>query len=384
MKIAFLTPEFPHPKTGTAGGIGSSILNLAKGLVDLGHQSVVVVYGQNEDSVFSYEGIRIHKIKNVRFKGLSFWLTQKKVARYINSLVVKGEVDIVEAPDWTGFTAFFKLNCPLVVKLHGSDTYFCHLEKRPLKKRNFILEKRAFTNADAIVSVSQFTAELTNTLFNAKRDIAIIHNGIDTDKFGVLNSNNAPIILYFGTLIRKKGLLELPAIFNAVHERFPATQLWLIGKDAPDVVSGATSTWELMKPLFAPQAAQSVFYEGAVPYNEIIHKIQSAAVCVFPTFAEAFPVSWLEAMSMGKAVVASDIGWAKEVIDHGDNGFLAHPTQHDIYARYILALLQNDEQRIRMGNKAAKKIRNTFDLKTIALQTIERYTKIRDEFNLKK
>ncbi|PIV93780.1 MAG: glycosyltransferase family 1 protein, partial [Flavobacteriaceae bacterium CG17_big_fil_post_rev_8_21_14_2_50_33_15] len=44
MKIAFLTPEYPHPKTGTAGGIGSSILNLSKALSDLGHDISILVY----------------------------------------------------------------------------------------------------------------------------------------------------------------------------------------------------------------------------------------------------------------------------------------------------------------------------------------------------
>ena len=52
MKIAFLTPEFPHPKTGSSGGIGTSIFNLSKGLAALGHEVSILVYGQNEDEVF--------------------------------------------------------------------------------------------------------------------------------------------------------------------------------------------------------------------------------------------------------------------------------------------------------------------------------------------
>jgi alpha-maltose-1-phosphate synthase len=38
MKIAFLTPEYPHQKTGNAGGIGTSIKNLAESLTALGHE----------------------------------------------------------------------------------------------------------------------------------------------------------------------------------------------------------------------------------------------------------------------------------------------------------------------------------------------------------
>ena len=70
MKIAFLTPEYPHQKTVNAGGIGTSIKNLAESLTALGHEVRILVYGQNEDTVFEEEGINIQQIKNVKIKGL--------------------------------------------------------------------------------------------------------------------------------------------------------------------------------------------------------------------------------------------------------------------------------------------------------------------------
>ena len=57
MKIAFLTPEFPHPKMGSSGGIGTSILNLSKGLVSQGHEVCILVYGQKEDEFFNENAI---------------------------------------------------------------------------------------------------------------------------------------------------------------------------------------------------------------------------------------------------------------------------------------------------------------------------------------
>ena len=78
MKIAFLTPEFPHPKMGSSGGIGTSILNLSKGLTLIGHQVFVLVYGQKEDEIFVENNINYYKIKNVKLKGFSRLLTQKK------------------------------------------------------------------------------------------------------------------------------------------------------------------------------------------------------------------------------------------------------------------------------------------------------------------
>ena len=45
----------------------------------------------------------------------------------------------IEAPDWTGITAFMRLKAPLVIRFHGSDTYFCHLEKTASKNKKLLV-----------------------------------------------------------------------------------------------------------------------------------------------------------------------------------------------------------------------------------------------------
>lgn len=378
MKIAFLTSEYPHPKTGFAAGIGTSIMNLSKGLLNQGHEVVILIYGQDKDETFSDNGIVFHKIKNIKLKGLSRFLTQKKIERRINSLVKKNKIDIVEAPDWTGITSFIKPICPLVIKLHGSDTYFCHLDNRPVKFRNKFHEKRALQNADGLLSVSQYTADLTKELFELQRDFTIIPNCIDIDKFSTQSSseieNNS--ILYFGTLIRKKGLLELALIFNEVYKKDNNAKLILIGRDASDIITGNASTWSMMQSIFDADALKNVNYIGSVPYDEIRKHISSAAVCVFPTFAEALPVSWIEAMALQKAIVASDIGWATEIIEDSVDGFLVHPKKHNLFADRILELLDNQKLRNQFGMEARKKAEQKFSIDVIAKQSADYYQKV--------
>src|SRR5690606_15680433 len=199
-----------HPKTGISGGIGTSIRNLAAGLIQAGHEPLVLVCGQDCDEVFEDEGIVFYRIKNVSFKGLSWYFTRKKIEKLIDRLYSEGKVNLAEAPDWVGISSFIKpKKCPIVVRLNGSDTYFCHLDKRAVSFASRFHEKRALTNADALLSVSRFTAEVTSGLFNLEREFSIIPNGIDAAKFCPSNSSVKPnSILYFGTLIRKKGLLE--------------------------------------------------------------------------------------------------------------------------------------------------------------------------------
>jgi len=380
MKIAFLTPEYPHAKTGNSGGIGTSIKNLAVGLLAQGCAVRILVYGQKEDAVFEDDGIVVQQIKNIKLKGLSWWLTRKKLERIINALYANQEIDLVEAPDWTGITSFIKpKQCPVVIRLNGSDTYFCHLDQRPVKWVNKFHEKRALQNADGLISVSQFTADLTNQLFGLKKNFTIIPNAIDMSLFDntVIQTNIPPSgvrgLLYFGTLIRKKGLLELPLIFNQVVEQNPSAKLILVGRDASDIISGNVSTWAMMQELFSPKALTNVTYLGGVAYGDIKKHIEQATLCVFPTYAEALPVSWLEAMALQKPIVASNIGWAKEMIADGVDGFLVNPKDHTTYANRIVTLMEDPELQKQFGLAARKKVENKFSLEIVAQQSMAFY-----------
>lgn len=379
MKIAFLTSEYPHARASFAAGIGTSIMNLSKGLLQQGHEVVIVLYGQDKDETFSDNGISFYKIKNVKLKGFSRILTQKKIQRLLNTLVKENKVDLVEVADWTGISSNIKLKCPLVIKLHGTDTYFCHLDNRPVKFINKLREAKALRNADAWLSVSQYVAEVTKELFALKNDFTVIPNGIDLEKFSVSEGQNKVqenTILYFGTLIRKKGLLELPLIFNEVYKQNKEAKLILIGRDASDIITGNTSTWNMMQTLFDKEALANVNYLGSVPYDQIKEHINAAAVCVFPTFAEALPVSWIEAMAMQKAIVASNIGWATEVIDDNVSGFLVHPKAHQEYAQKIVTLLKDKDLRKQFGKKAKEKATQKFSIETVAKQNADFYKSI--------
>jgi glycosyltransferase involved in cell wall biosynthesis len=388
MKIAFLTPEYPHPKTGSSGGIGTSIRNLAIGLLQHGHSIRVLVYGQKVEIIFDDNGIIIQQIRNVKLKGLSWWLTRKKLERIINELHTNQEIDLIEAPDWTGITSFIQpRKCPIVIRLNGSDTYFCHLDNRPVKWNNKFHERRALEKADGLLSVSQFTADLTNEVFGLHKEFTIIPNSIDVELFNAnstdqqnLSTTSSPLlrrgvggedtILYFGSLIRKKGLLELPFIFNEVIRNNPEARLVLVGKDVSDIVSGNPSTWQMMQQLFTAEALQNVTYLGSVPYAQIKKQIDLTTVCVFPSFAEALPVSWIEAMAMQKPIVASNIGWATEIIDDEVDGFLVNPKEHQLYAKRILELLENSEMQIQFGKKARDKIVEKFSIGIVAKQNL--------------
>lgn len=377
MHISFLTPEYPHPKTGSAGGLGTSIYNLAKALTRNTVNVTIFVYGQPHDEIFLDEKVRIVQIKNVKLKGFSWFFTRKKIQSVINRYIRSDKIDIVEVADWTGISAWMKLDSPIIMRLHGSDTYFCDLDKRPVKLWNKLQEKVAFLQADFVIAVSDFVGNQTNRVFAAKRKYTVIPNSVNTDYFCVVEKDSPKEnnILYFGTLIKKKGAFDIPKIFNQLHRLNPNAKLLLVGGDSADIDSGNTSTWSLMQTMFDEETLEKVHYLGKIPYDKVKEVIATASICIFPSYAEAFPVSWLEAMSMGKVVVASNIGWANEMLTDGEDGFLVHPSDHGQFAIQINRLLKDENLNKSMGKNARRTVFNKFSTETISDINIQFYQK---------
>ncbi len=307
MHLAFLTPEYPHPRSTSSGGLGTSIKNMVTALAEKGIKVTVFIYGQKQNKIFTEGGINFHLIKQQNYKFLGWYLHRKFLEKYLNKIIIKEKIKALEAPDWTGITAFMQLKCPLIIRFHGSDAYFCQLENRPQKKKNFWFEKKALEGADHLLSVSQFTADKTAEIFRLKKQVTVIPNSVDVARFIPQPEKLEPgNILYFGTLIRKKGVLELPEIFNLLVKEKPQVHFLFAGRDVMDIKTGR-STKELMLEKFSHAAANQLVWLDNLPYEEILEQIANAHVVVLPSFAEALPMTWIEAMAMEKSI--GDIGY---------------------------------------------------------------------------
>jgi len=378
MHIAFLTPEFPNDETLPSGGIGTSIKNLVCALTKENIKVTLFVYGQKDQKIILEDGIEIHSIKNKKYKLLGWFFHRKHIQKYCNAIIERESIDIIEAADWTGITAFMNFKIPLIIRLHGSDAYFCHLEKRKQKRKNFLLEKWAINGADAFIAPTNFAGAISKNLFKINgKIIQTIHNGLDLKNF----ENKSPekfdknLILYIGTLIRKKGVLELPGIFRKVKKDFPDATMVLIGKDSYDIKTNSVSTWNLIEGLLE-EDLNSVEYLGKVPYNEVQNYIKRANVCVFPTFAETLGMVTIESMAMQKSVVNSNIGWSKELIIDGESGFLVDPRSHELYSDRIVQLFKNDSLCLQMGKQARIRVESKFDIGKLARENIAFYKQL--------
>lgn len=376
MHIAFLTPEYPHSKIKHSGGLGTSIKNLVVTLVAKGVKVTVFVYGQAKSEVFEENGIVFHLISDQKYRLGKWFFYRKHLQNYVNSVVKKEKIDVIEAPDWTGVTAFMNFTIPLVIRFHGSDTYFCHIENRKQKFKNRLFETLAVRKAKGFIAPTKYAGDVSAQLFGLhKEQIKTIHYGLDLTQF----NNEQPerfekgLVLYIGTIIRKKGVFDLPEIFNKVRNQFPEAKLVLIGGDSGDVATGNKSTWELVKQQFHEKDLEQVSYLGKIPYAEVQDYIKKANVCVFPTYAETLGMVTIESMAMKKSVVNSNIGWAQELMEDGKSGFLVHPANHEEFAQKIIAILSDTDCNTRMGNEARLYVEAHFDIAKKVAENINYY-----------
>ncbi len=377
MHIAFITPEYPHDLTRASGGMGTSIRNLVHAIVNTGNEVTLFIYGQDKSDVFTEDGIVFHFIEKQNYPFLGFYRHRKFIQNYVNAYTA--HIDILEAPDWTGITAFMNLNKPLVIRFHGSDTYFCHIEKRKQKLKNKWFEKLGVKKAKAFIAPTNFAGEKSMELFNLPKDkLKIIHYGLELEKFNNTNPDEFEEcrVLNIGTLIRKKGVFQLIESFNKLVEIEPKSTLVFIGADSGDVKTGSTSTWELMKSKMTVNAAAHISYLGKIPYDQVQGHIKRAHVCVFPSLAETLGMVTIESMALKKAVVNTDIGWAQDLIDHGVNGFMHHPDNCDAYVSTIKTLFEDQELVNQIGQAGRVKTEQKFDINKTVHQNLEFYKNI--------
>ena len=377
INIAFITPEYPiFSFKGNIGGIGTFTKNLAEELVKNNCEVTVFIHSQSVDKVIVENEVEIHLVKRKVVKFITWFTNRRYFNRYVNKFIIQKKIQVIEAPEWTGFTAFMKFKCPFVIRLHGSDTYFCNLENRKVKQKNYFFERKALIGADKIVGVSKFVADKTKELFKLNSDIEVIHNAIDTKLFKPNHEDvKSKSLLYFGTIIRKKGVLEIAKMFNKIIEQDNSITLCMLGRDNKDVFT-KQSTLIIFKALLSEKAFKNVTFLKAVPYKEVITHIQKSEVVLLPSFAEAFPMTWLEAMALEKKLVTSNIGWAKELMVDGETGFMINPKATANFTSKVLFLLNNEEEASKMAKEARKRIIKEFAIKQSLNQNISMYKSI--------
>lgn len=382
MHIGFLTTEYPISSL-KSGGIGIFIKHISHLLLrkcKSSNISISILYWGNKicDRIFD-DGISIIPISQPYNNRFSFYSNRKYLCKVLNKLINEEGLDIIETIDWKGPMAFCNLSVPIVTRLHGSNVYFDYLLNKEtpwlLKK----LESKALHTSTAYIGVSQQALNFTQKLFNlsSQKKTTVIYNPVDFDyisQFYHVNKNSSTVtILYFGTIVKKKGVFDIPLIFNELCKVNDNLKLKLIGRDT--IVNGK-STWETCRSFFTSQALRYVEYLGYLPYDETLMHINEADICLFPNHVETFGLVLLEAMFMRKAIICSNIDCFQEIVDHDKDAIQCTVGNIKEFVFALQQLVNNVDKRVKLANNAYQKAITKFSTDIIVQQNLSFYEEL--------
>lgn len=233
---------------------------------------------------------------------------------------------------------------PLAITNHG-------LYSQTASKRVFDIYLRTvgrwtFNRADLVFTYSKAECHELREM-GVKSEIAVIPNGIDTDRFhpngrkSDLIKGDGPIVLFVGRLVEGKRPLDaIRALAKIRHEGINAS-LFLAGSGPlePELRSVA-------KTLGVSEAIQ---FMGHVPYDEMPAVYRAADVYVLPSRDEGVPRTVLEAKASGLPVVTSDLPQLRNVVSSCDRTFPVNNVDQFAYA--ISEVLANEYKRPKQINQ---------------------------------
>lgn len=363
MKICMYTSEFPPD----IGGISTYVYNLSKRLIERGHKVTVITRGTWKETSFEkVEGIDVYRVKFIPSFPSPFKIHQIFISKLLKSL--KSDFDLIHIHGTlVPVEPVFNSSLPTIFTSHGaSKKKLEHMETRTLhffivklfRKGLFGIEEEIVKKSDIITAVSLSSADDLTTYHPVKKQITIVHNGVDTNFFTpVKKKTELNSILYTGRLEVFKGLFDLIESAGPVCKKYPSARFILIGT--------GTILESLKKHVSKLNLDDNFLFTGRLSKSEIIKYYQNSTIFVLPSYREGFPTSLLEAMSCGIPSIATNVEGNFELIKNGDNGLLVPPKSPDKLAESIIYLLDNEEFRSRIGDNARKHIVKNYDWERI-------------------
>ena len=261
------------------------------------------------------------------------------------------------------FKRWFRI--PFVVRPHGTDV----LPGERIRSHRKV-EKRmqtALSCADAIIAQGMFLKEVILGLGVDEKRVRTIHNGVDIEAFanGSRFDHPRPYILGLGNLMPHKGFDVLLRAY-ALLER-PSVDLIIAGtgREQSKLVSLANQLG----------IASRVRFTGQIEGKQKVDLYRSSELFICPSRREPFANVILEAMASGLPIVAADVGGNRELVCHGEHGFLFPAGDEAALAATLSQALADPAALARFRQATARRIRD-FEWSVIAQEYLRLYREI--------
>lgn len=158
------------------------------------------------------------------------------------------------------------------------------------------------------------------------------------------------VVGFSGRLVRLKGLIFLLYAQKILQKSIENLHLLVLGDGSE----------RLLLESMSKKLKLNATFVGWVKRSRVPFFLSAVDIFVNPSLSEGLPIAIMEAMSMEKPVVATDVGGTADLLESGKNGFLVPPGEVEILANAIRTLVLSDNLRLTMGRFGRKIIKRCF------------------------
>jgi N-acetyl-alpha-D-glucosaminyl L-malate synthase BshA len=368
----------------TYGGSGVVATELGKALALRGHEIHFISYAMPTrltgfiDNVFYHE-VEINSYPLFEFPLYSIALASKmvEVTKFIGLDLIHAHYAIPHATSAYLAKEILKSennnsnNIKFITTLHGTDITLTGLEPSFLPTMKFSIEK-----SDGVTAVSKFLKDKTQQQYKVSKDIEVIPNFIDINKYKrqddekakCFKKNFAPnderILVHTSNFRPLKRVQDVIRIFNEVKKKVDS-KLILIG-DGPDRGDCERLSREL-------GIFEDIKFMGK--QDALVELLSVADIFLIPSQSESFGLSALEAMACGVPVISSSVGGLPELNLHGETGYIAEIGDIERMAKYTIELLTN-QKRYELFSENARKRAEDFSEEKVVPKYEKFYEKV--------
>jgi len=204
-----------------------------------------------------------------------------------------------------------------------------------------------FLNKFIIITINKYIDKIMVLSKKFKKDL--IKSGVKSEKIVVLynfqnsitnkpgnfNNNFVKNLLFLGLIDQRKGVLDLIKALSKINK--DKYILNVAGK----FIDSKTKK-EILYFVEQNNLRENVVFLGYIQGNEKRNILLNSDIMILPSYGEGLPISILEGMAAGCAIIATEVGSIPEIIKKGENGFLFKPGDIDILRKYIKELIYNE------------------------------------------
>ncbi|MEJ8842393.1 N-acetyl-alpha-D-glucosaminyl L-malate synthase BshA [Lacibacter sp. H375] len=348
----------------TFGGSGVLATELGKALAEKGHMVHFITYQQPVRLSGFFTNIFYHEVRVPHYPLFDYPPYETTLASTMVDVVLNNDLDLLHVhyaiPHASAAYMAKQIlkkkgkDIPVITTLHGTDITLVGKDKTFEPVVTFSINE-----SDAITAVSNNLRKETYHSFAIEKEIEVIHNFVDVQRFDkkpldafrkVLAPNGERIIAHASNFRKVKRVNDIIRIFANINKVVPS-KLLMVG-DGPD----RPGAEELCREL---GICDDVRFLGKQQEMEEILAISD--MFILTSEYESFGLSALEAMAAGVPVLSTNAGGIPEINIHGETGYMANIGDVNELSRLGIELLKNDEL-LQYSKQKAKEQAAKFDI----------------------